>query len=92
LDDLTVPFALTAGLSSLGKSSLVILGDTAELVAGTIIMGIGGFLASQAERDHYRYVRCTTPDLPVIAIVKSFVKYFVMNNLALESFQISLHE
>ncbi|RPD61604.1 DUF125-domain-containing protein [Lentinus tigrinus ALCF2SS1-7] len=54
-DGLTVPFALTAGLSSLGESKLVILGGIAELIAGAISMGIGGFLASQAERDHYRY-------------------------------------
>ena len=56
-DGLTVPFALTAGLSSLGESKLVILGGFAELIAGAISMGIGGFLASQAERDHYRYLR-----------------------------------
>ncbi|OCH90475.1 membrane fraction protein [Obba rivulosa] len=56
-DGLTVPFALTAGLSSLGESRLVILGGVAELIAGAISMGIGGFLASQAERDHYRYLR-----------------------------------
>ncbi|EIW53349.1 DUF125-domain-containing protein [Trametes versicolor FP-101664 SS1] len=60
-DGLTVPFALTAGLSSLGESKLVILGGIAELIAGAISMGIGGFLATQAERDHYRYLRkCTS--------------------------------
>lgn len=56
-DGLTVPFALTAGLSSLGESRLVVLGGIAELIAGAISMGIGGFLASQAERDHYRFLR-----------------------------------
>jgi len=56
-DGLTVPFALAAGLSSLGESNLVVLGGIAELIAGAISMGIGGFLASQAERDHYRYLR-----------------------------------
>ncbi|KAJ7768625.1 membrane fraction protein [Mycena maculata] len=59
-DGLTVPFALTAGLSSLGESRLVVLGGVAELIAGAISMGIGGFLASQAERDHYRYLQSTT--------------------------------
>lgn len=59
-DGLTVPFALTAGLSSLGESRLVILGGVAELIAGAISMGIGGFLASQSERDHYRYLRAQT--------------------------------
>jgi len=56
-DGLTVPFALTAGLSSLGESKLVILGGVAELIAGAISMGIGGFLASQAERDHYQFLQ-----------------------------------
>ncbi|KAG6853405.1 hypothetical protein C0991_004738 [Blastosporella zonata] len=59
-DGLTVPFALTAGLSSLGESRLVVLGGVAELIAGAISMGIGGFLASQSERDHYRYLRNQT--------------------------------
>lgn len=35
----------------------MVLGGIAELIAGAISMGIGGFLASQAERDHYRYLR-----------------------------------
>ncbi|KAG1872951.1 VIT family-domain-containing protein [Suillus subalutaceus] len=56
-DGLTVPFALTAGLSGLGSSRLVVVGGLAELIAGAISMGIGGFLASQAERDHYRFMR-----------------------------------
>ncbi|OJA18291.1 hypothetical protein AZE42_05882 [Rhizopogon vesiculosus] len=56
-DGLTVPFALTAGLSGLGTSRIVVIGGLAELIAGAISMGIGGFLASQAERDHYRFLR-----------------------------------
>ncbi|RDB28272.1 Vacuolar iron transporter 1 [Hypsizygus marmoreus] len=59
-DGLTVPFALTAGLSSLGESRFVIIAGLAELIAGAISMGIGGFLASQSERDHYRYLRKQT--------------------------------
>ncbi|KAF9559772.1 DUF125-domain-containing protein [Agrocybe pediades] len=61
-DGLTVPFALAAGLSSLGESKIVVLGGIAELCAGAISMGIGGFLASQSERDHYRYLRDHTVD------------------------------
>ncbi|KAG1737560.1 VIT family-domain-containing protein [Suillus paluster] len=56
-DGLTVPFALTAGLSGLGTTRTVVVGGLAELIAGAISMGIGGFLASQAERDHYRFMR-----------------------------------
>ncbi|KAG8790116.1 hypothetical protein FRC17_009008, partial [Serendipita sp. 399] len=55
-DGLTVPFALTAGLASLGSSRVVVLGGVAELIAGAISMGIGAFLATQAERDSYHFV------------------------------------
>lgn len=52
-DGLTVPFALTAGLSSLGNSRLVITGGLAELVSGAISMGLGGFLAAKSEHEYY---------------------------------------
>lgn len=48
-DGLTVPFALSAGLSSLGTTKVVILGGLAELVAGAISMGLGGFLGARSE-------------------------------------------
>jgi VIT1/CCC1 family predicted Fe2+/Mn2+ transporter len=53
-DGLTVPFALTAGLSSLGSSKLVIIGGLAELFAGAISMGLGAYLASVTEQSHYK--------------------------------------
>ncbi|GAA5806785.1 hypothetical protein MFLAVUS_000133 [Mucor flavus] len=56
-DGLTVPFALAAGLSSLGSSKLVIYGGAAELVSGAISMGLGGYLAARSEIDHYRTER-----------------------------------
>lgn len=52
-DGLTVPFALTAGLSSLGNSKLVITGGMAELVSGAISMGLGGYLAAKSESEYY---------------------------------------
>ncbi|KAF2110358.1 Ccc1 family [Lophiotrema nucula] len=52
-DGLTVPFALTAGLSSIGSSHLVILGGLAELFAGSISMGLGAYLAALTEKNHY---------------------------------------
>lgn len=52
-DGLTVPFALTAGLSSLGDSKLVITGGFAELISGTISMGLGGYLGARSEADYY---------------------------------------
>jgi vacuolar iron transporter family protein len=48
-DGLTVPFALSAGLSTFGTTRLVILGGLAELVAGAISMGLGGFLGARSE-------------------------------------------
>lgn len=54
-DGLTVPFALTAGLSSTGSTKLVVLAGLAELVSGAISMGIGGFLSAQAELSHFAY-------------------------------------
>lgn len=59
-DGLTVPFALTAGLASLGNSRVVVLGGVAELIAGAISMGIGAFLATQAERDSYKFLQQQT--------------------------------
>jgi len=48
-DGLTVPFALTAGLSSLGDTRLVVLGGLAELIAGAISMGLGGLMGAKSE-------------------------------------------
>jgi vacuolar iron transporter family protein len=48
-DGLTVPFALTAGLSAFGNARLVVLGGLAELIAGAISMGLGGFVGAKSE-------------------------------------------
>lgn len=48
-DGLTVPFALSAGLSALGDAKVVVLGGLAELVAGAISMGLGGFVGAKSE-------------------------------------------
>jgi len=48
-DGLTVPFALTAGLSALGNTKVVIYGGFAELIAGAISMGLGGYLGAKSE-------------------------------------------
>lgn len=52
-DGLTVPFALTAGLSSLGSTKLVVIGGLAELFSGMISMGLGAYLAAATERQHW---------------------------------------
>jgi predicted membrane protein (TIGR00267 family) len=53
-DGLTVPFALTAGLSGvLNTNHLIIVSGLAEITAGCISMGLGGYLAGQTEEEHY---------------------------------------
>ncbi|GAC1373373.1 MAG: VIT1/CCC1 transporter family protein [Hymenobacter sp.] len=53
-DGLTVPFALAAGLSgAVSSSGLVITAGLAEIVAGSIAMGLGGYLAGRTEVEHY---------------------------------------
>src|SRR4029078_8056686 len=53
-DGLTVPFALAAGLSGAGEStSIVIAAGLAEIAAGSIAMGLGGYLAARSDAEHY---------------------------------------
>ena len=53
-DGLTVPFALAAGLSSISNSTnIVITGGLAEIAAGSIAMGLGGYLAAKSDAEHY---------------------------------------
>src|ERR1700712_3587397 len=53
-DGLTVAFALAAGLSgATAHSGIVVTAGIAEIVAGSIAMGLGGFLAGKTEADHY---------------------------------------
>lgn len=53
-DGLTVPFALAAGLSgAVSSSSIVVTAGLAEIVAGSIAMGLGGYLSGRTEIDHY---------------------------------------
>ena len=53
-DGLTVPFALAAGLSGAVEStSIVITAGLAEIAAGSIAMGLGGYLAARSDAEHY---------------------------------------
>lgn len=53
-DGLTVPFALTAGLSGVIHSNdIIVISGMAEIAAGCIAMGLGGFLAGESEIHHY---------------------------------------
>lgn len=53
-DGLTVPFALAAGISgAIDATQIVIIAGLAEIAAGTISMGLGGYLSTKSEVDHY---------------------------------------
>src|SRR5688572_8060231 len=54
-DGLTVPFALAAGLSgAVSNSNIIVIAGMAEIAAGSIAMGLGGYLAGKTEQDHYK--------------------------------------
>jgi vacuolar iron transporter family protein len=54
-DGLTVPFALAAGLSgAVSSSDIIVIAGIAEIAAGSIAMGLGGYLAGKTEQDHYK--------------------------------------
>jgi len=53
-DGLTVPFALAAGLSgAVTSTGIVVTAGLAEIVAGSIAMGLGGYLAARTDTEHY---------------------------------------
>lgn len=68
-DGLTVPFALAAGLSgAIANSGLVVTAGVAEVAAGSIAMGLGGYLAARGEAEHYDKERhrewCEVKEMP----------------------------
>jgi vacuolar iron transporter family protein len=53
-DGLTVPFALAAGLSgAVDSTNIIVIAGIAEIAAGSIAMGLGGYLSGKTEQDHY---------------------------------------
>ncbi|KAJ5674723.1 Ccc1 family [Penicillium maclennaniae] len=88
-DGLTVPFALTAGLSSLGSAKLVVIGGLAELLSGTISMGMGAYLAALTDRDRYssqeKFVRDKVncrPEAERLEIIEVFLGYGISREAA----------
>jgi len=84
-DGLTVPFALAAGISgAIAQSNLVVLAGMAEIAAGSIAMGLGGYLAARGDAEHYesellreeREVR-EVPHIEEAEIVEIFEQYGV---------------
>ncbi len=57
-DGLTVPFALAAGLSgAVASTGIVVTAGLAEIAAGSIAMGLGGYLAARSDAEHYHSER-----------------------------------
>jgi vacuolar iron transporter family protein len=91
-DGLTVPFALAAGISgavaaSLNATRLVVTAGFAEIAAGSIAMGLGGYLAAQTDSEHYtsereREMRETVelPDVETEEVAKVFREYGLTEN------------
>jgi VIT1/CCC1 family predicted Fe2+/Mn2+ transporter len=53
-DGLTVPFALAAGLSgAVAQAGIIVTAGLAEIAAGSIAMGLGGYLAAKSDSEHY---------------------------------------
>jgi VIT1/CCC1 family predicted Fe2+/Mn2+ transporter len=57
-DGLTVPFALAAGLTgAIAQTHIIVTAGLAEIAAGSIAMGLGGYLAARSDEDHYAHER-----------------------------------
>jgi VIT1/CCC1 family predicted Fe2+/Mn2+ transporter len=83
-DGLTVPFALAAGLTGIATatSAIVITAGLAEVAAGSIAMGLGGYLAARTDAEHYANERAIeeretidTPEREVEEVADVFRSY-----------------
>lgn len=82
-DGLTVPFALAAGISgAIAQSHLVVTAGLAEIAAGSIAMGLGGYLAGRSETEHYASERRreeaevkSVPDVEAREVTQIFETY-----------------
>jgi VIT1/CCC1 family predicted Fe2+/Mn2+ transporter len=82
-DGLTVPFALAAGLSgAVNNSHIVVVAGLAEIAAGSIAMGLGGYLAAKSDAEHYASERLREerevqeiPDEEALEVQKVFADY-----------------
>src|SRR5713226_10562525 len=82
-DGLTVPFALAAGLTgAIDTTWIIVVAGLAEIVAGSIAMGLGGYLAARSDVEHYASEReredretLELPDQEVEEVAKVFREY-----------------
>jgi vacuolar iron transporter family protein len=82
-DGLTVPFALAAGLTgAIASSHIIVTAGFAEIAAGSIAMGLGGYLAARSDAEHYASERrreeeevATVPDVEAKEVREIFESY-----------------
>jgi predicted membrane protein (TIGR00267 family) len=82
-DGLTVPFALAAGLSgAVSSTRIVVTAGLAEVAAGSIAMGLGGYLAARSDAEHYASERVReeqetveVPDVEAAEVAAVFESY-----------------
>lgn len=82
-DGLTVPFALAAGLTgAIASSHIILTAGFAEIAAGSIAMGLGGYLAARSDAEHYESERLreereivSVPDVEVQEVQDIFKSY-----------------
>ncbi|MFO1514683.1 MAG: VIT1/CCC1 transporter family protein [Verrucomicrobiota bacterium] len=82
-DGLTVPFALAAGLTgAIASSHIIVTAGFAEIAAGAIAMGLGGYLAARSDAEHYANERLreeqeivTVPDVEAQEVRDIFQSY-----------------
>jgi VIT1/CCC1 family predicted Fe2+/Mn2+ transporter len=87
-DGLTVPFALAAGLSGAAAANkIIVTAGLAEVAAGAIAMGLGGFLAARSDAEHYRSERAreeheiaTVPHIEEAEIREILEEYGIQND------------
>lgn len=82
-DGLTVPFALAAGLTgAISQTHLIVTAGFAEIAAGSIAMGLGGYLAARGDAEHYVHQKAreeleitTMPDAEAAEVREIFTSY-----------------
>ena len=82
-DGLTVPFALAAGLTgAIASSHIIVTAGLAEIAAGSIAMGLGGYLAARSDAEHYASERqreedeiVTVPEIEAREVTEIFQSY-----------------
>jgi len=87
-DGLTVPFALAAGLTgAISQSHLIITAGFSEIAAGSIAMGLGGYLAARGDAEHYMHEQLreereimTIPDAEAKEVREIFQHYGLSEN------------